>query len=305
VRRFPAAVAALGLVAVALVGCSSAQSATCDRTTQPGALENLISVDGDVGDAPEVSVPTPFETTKLAYTDVVTGDGTEVVAQNQVLDLGITLINGETGAQFLQQGYTPETSGATTLALWEQALPGLSDALMCASEGSRVVAAFAPDDLTTGAELVQIGAPVVAVVDLRQVFLSAADGAEQFNQGNGLPTVVRAPGGQPGVIVPDGEAPTDVVVQVVKKGDGATLADGDAIAAQELIVGWDDKNLVSTTWEDQPTGLTVTAGDDPVLDALVGQTVGSQIMVVVPASDAGGAQVQVIDILGIVAPAAG
>ncbi len=303
-RRFPAAAAALGLVAVALVGCSSVQSPTCDRTTQPGALEDLISIDGEVGEAPDVSVPTPFQAEGLHYADVVTGDGTAVVASNQVLNLGITLINGETGEQILQQGYTAETSGATTLALWDQALPGLSDALMCAGEGSRVVASFSADELAAGAQVVQVGAPVVAVVDLDQVFLSAADGAEQFNQGNGLPTVVRAPGGQPGVIVPDAEAPTEVVVQVLKKGDGETVADGDAIAAQELIVDW-DRSLVSTTWEEQPKGLSATIGDDPVLNALVGQTVGSQIMVVVPASDAGPAQVHVLDMLGIVGSAAG
>jgi hypothetical protein len=304
VRRFPAAAAALGLVAVALVGCSSVQSPTCERTTQPGALENLISIDGEVGEAPDVSVPTPFQADGLDYADVVTGDGTAVVASDQVLNLGITLINGETGEQILQQGYTAETSGATTLALWDQALPGLSEALMCASEGSRVVASFAADDLAAGAQIVQVGAPVVAVVDLDQVFLSAADGAEQFNQGNGLPTVVRAPGGQPGVIVPDAEAPAEVVVQVLKKGDGESVADGDAIAAHELIVDW-DRTLVSTTWQEQPKGLGAATGDDPVLNALVGQTVGSQIMVVVPASDAGPAQVQVIDILGIVGSAAG
>ncbi len=281
------------------------QTPTCDRSTVPGALENLVSVTGDADSAPDVAVSTPLRAGSLQFADLETGEGTEVVTANQLIGFGITLVNGETGEQILQQGYDAQAQ-LNTVAQWDTALPGISDALMCASAGSRIVVAFSPEDLAEAAQVVQTdGASVVAVIDLQTVYLSAADGAEQFNQGLGLPAVVRTPDGVPGVIVPDAEAPTEPVAQVLKKGDGATVAAGDTIAAQVLVVGW-DKQLVSTTWGDVPTALQPVDGDDPVLDTLVGQTVGSQVMVVVPASETQPtARVHVVDILGVVGVAAG
>ena len=104
--------------------------------------------------------------------------------------------------------------------------PRLADALMCATEGSRVVVGLAPGDIeaeTRGQPRPGEDESAVAVVDVRKVYLAEADGANQFNSGSGLPTVVRAPDGRPGSSSPTGTRPTELVVQTLKKGDGEVV----------------------------------------------------------------------------------
>jgi peptidylprolyl isomerase len=312
VRRLPAAGAALGLVAIALVGCSSSPESSCDRTTQPGNLENLISVSGDIGSEPDIDVPLPFHANAVQFADVVTGDGTKLVDPNQMLDMGITLIDGETGKAIADQGYDG-SARALSLSAWVQTIPGFETALQCASEGSRIVVGLpAADVAAAGSQLgLTEGADAVAVVDLSKVFLPAADGAEQFSESRGLPTVVRAPSGQPGIIVPDADAPTEPVVQVLKLGDGETLEDGDTAYLAYTSVAWNTPGEVAgTTWGSEPQAVPIAEGDDVVIEALRGRTVGSQIMIVVPTgggeTDAEpGADVYVFDILGVTETAAG
>ena len=311
-RRLPAAVAALGLVAIALVGCSSSPASACDRTTQSSNLENLISVTGDVGTAPDVDVPTPFHTNDVEVADVVTGDGTTLVDPNQMFAMGLTIIDGTSGDTIAEQGYD-DTSSPVSLSQWIQVVPGFEAALQCATEGSRIVVGLPADSLGEAASQLGLteGSDAVAVLDLTTVYLAAADGTEQFNEGRGLPTVVRAPSGQPGIIVPDAEAPTDLVVQVLKRGDGEKLENGDSALVAYTSVAWDAPTVVAgTTWGSAPQPVPIAEGDDAVINALRGQTVGSQIMIIVPTgggdTDAdAGADVYVFDILGASATAAG
>lgn len=304
-RRLPAAVAALGLVSVALVGCSSVQTSTCDRQTVPGNLANLISVSGEGESVPDVSVPTPFTSDGLRYADFVTGEGTQVVDANQLVDIGITLVDGETGRTLVTQGYDGEAA-VGTVALWDSSVPGLADALLCAGEGSRIVVSFSPEQLADAVPVAKAGGgSVVAVVDLQKVYLSAANGADQFNESHGLPSVVRDPAGRPGITIPDAAAPTEPVVQVLKKGEGPALAPGDVARLNFLSVDWVTERVSQTTWGDSPQPLPITEGEDVIVNALIGQPVGSQLMIIVPNGEGAeaGADVYVIDILGVDSPA--
>jgi peptidylprolyl isomerase len=312
VRRLPAAVAALGLVAVALAGCSSSPASSCERTTQSGGIEDLVSVSGDVGTEPDVDVPLPFRVDELKIADLETGDGTRLVEQNQMFAMGLTIIDGTTGDVLADQGYDDE-SQPYALSQWTETIPGFGEALECATEGSRIVIGLPGAELGAGAEQLGLteGSDAVAVIDLRKVYLPAADGAEQFNEGRGLPSVVRAPNGQPGIIVPDAEAPAEVVVQVLKRGDGPKLEDGDSARVAFTTVEWNTPGEVAgTSWGSPPQAVPIAEGQDPVIDALRGQTVGSQVMVVVPSGgdetdEEPNASIYVFDILGIDETAAG
>jgi peptidylprolyl isomerase len=154
----------------------------------------------------------------------------------------------------------------------------------------------------------------VAVIDLRKVYLPAADGQNRFNSGFGLPTVVRAPDGRPGLIIPDGAPPTDVVVQTLKKGTGETVTGDQPVRVHYTGVVWGEDEAFDSTWDGEPASLTLDGVVPGFAEALEGQTVGSQVMVVVPPEQGYGDQAQgaipadstlvfVIDILGLdVAP---
>ncbi len=74
-----------------------------------------------------------------------------------------------------------------------------------------IVAALTPEDFgANNLEGFGLAADdnAVFVIDVVDVFLSRAEGSLQFNDAKGMPTVVRAPDGTPGVIIPDSAAPT-------------------------------------------------------------------------------------------------
>ncbi len=150
----------------------------------------------------------------------------------------------------------------------------------------------------------------VAVVDVRKVYLPKAEGANQYNDALGMPTVVRAPDGRPGIIVPAATPPSDLVVQTLKKGDGPAVAAGDTVRVHYTGVTWDGREVFDTTWDSEPRSLALGSIVPGLAEALEGATVGSQLLVVIPPELGYGDQQQggiaanstlvfVVDILGI------
>ena len=131
-----------------------------------------------------------------------------------------------------------------------------------------------------------------------------------------MPSVVLAPNGTPGIIIPDTAPPSDLAVEVLKKGDGPAVGDGDQIRINYTGLTWADRKVFDSTWDKgASTAVTLDAVVPGFAQALKGQTVGSQILVVIPPSlgygdkttssiPAGSTLVFVIDVLGVDTPAA-
>lgn len=272
-----------------------------------------MTVSGSGDGEPTVDVRTPFHVDSTATKVIDRGDGTAIVDDNQLVVLDITVVSGDTGESVIATPYSGDLTRVFALSEWTQGFPGLATALDCATEGSRLIVGLTPDDLAEGAAS-SIGLSdeesAVAVVDVRKVYLARADGAEQFTEGHGLPTVVRAPDGRPGIIVPDATPPADVVTEVIKRGDGPELTADDTARAHYTGVVWETGEVFATTWDAQPAQVSEETLPPAVVTALEGQTVGSQVLVVVPPSEGfgdeqqgaipgGSTLVYVIDLLGI------
>ena len=312
-HKLAASVSVLALAALSLVGCAAADSTDCTPVSQASeSTQKLVTATGEVGTAPDVEVLTPIHVSKGVSWQPVTGEGTPVTSLGQVVGIDLSLFNGTSGDAVFESSYDPSSPQLFTLTGLDQTLPGVADLLECAQAGSRVIftlpaKGFAPETLA-GFQLTDSDT-LVGVVDVHDVYLARANGADQFHTGTGLPSVVRAPDGQPGVVVPDSAAPTDTVVQVVKKGDGAEVEADSLVLVHYTAVRWNDRELVGSTWNDaSPAGVQPSAGSQPFAADLEGQTVGSQVMVIVPSGgeESGGGDadgtIYVVDILGI-APA--
>ncbi|WP_125131795.1 hypothetical protein [Microbacterium sp. 10M-3C3] len=302
-RRTPALLAVTALVAVGLVGCTAAApDASCNPTTQQSGALDGVDVTGADDARPTVDLPTPFKVSSTASKVLEPGQGTAISADNQLVVLDITISSGSTGEPIIATPYNGDMSRAFPVSEWTKGFPGLATALECVTQGSRLVIGLAPDDLAEGAAS-QLGLAddesAVAVVDVRKVYLPKAEGAPVFNESRGLPTVVRAPDGRPGIIVPEATAPTDTVVQVLERGDGAEVADGDTVRAAYTEVSWQTGKVVNTTWDGAPVAVTDQSLPAEVVSAVQGQTIGSQLLVVVPGDEDGAASVYVVDLLGI------
>ncbi|MCR2785753.1 MULTISPECIES: FKBP-type peptidyl-prolyl cis-trans isomerase [unclassified Microbacterium] len=304
-RRIPAIAAVIGLSTLALVGCTPASSgASCDRAASDASVLDLITVSGDT-----VELSAPVHADDTVFQDITVGEGPTVTSQAQDVVFDITIASGTTGETLVQSG-----TQVAPVSQWAEFYDGIAQMLDCATEGSLIVGAIAPDDLAPEAAQslgLQEGDSAVFVIDLQKVYLGKADGADQYNDRRGMPSVVLAPDGTPGVIVPDAEAPDELVVQVLKKGDGEVVTGDQPVRVHYTGVTWDEREVFDSTWE---TGTSAALSLDQVVPgfaaALEGQTVGSQILAVIPPDQAygdagqgavppGATLVFVIDILGL------
>lgn len=305
VRKTSAVLASLSLAVLALTGCAAAApdgGVACDRGAGSNEIRDAVTVEGDVGSTPDVSVFSPLHLKETAFADTTVGDGRKILDNAQALVVELSIFSGETGKQVYSTSYDESKGQVSTADYWATQSPGLESVFECATEGSRIVAALTPEDFgANNLEGFGLAADdnAVFVIDVVDVFLSRAEGSLQFNDAKGMPTVVRAPDGTPGVIIPDSAAPTEQVVQTLIKGDGDEVEAGQIPLLNVMAVGWDDKKVINSTWGQGPTGDLSTSAPT-VAEALIGETVGSQILVVTPAGDAGPAVAYVVDILGAV-----
>lgn len=317
VRKTPAAVsglAVLALAALALVGCSAGAPAACDRpAVSDPAVMDLITVSGDADEAPEIDIPTPLRLVEGGYHDVITGEGTPLTAPSQLSVLDITLVNGATGETIVQAPSETDLTAVFPTSAITDIIPAFESALQCATEGSRVVVALAPGDMSADL-MTRFGLAeddsAVAVIDVRKVYLPRAEGTLQFNSGNGLPSISRAPDGRPGISFPDAAAPTDLVIQTLIKGDGDIVTGDAPVRVHYSGAVWGADETFDSSWDGEGRSLTLDGVVPGFAAALEGQTVGSQVMVVVPPDQGYGDQAQgsipagstlvfVIDILGL------
>lgn len=295
-RKTTTAVTTLALAALALTGCTAASTPSfdgtaCDRSSN-ATLERAVSVTGEIG-TPKVTVNSPVGTAKVAYADLIIGDGEPITSATQNAILTRMLINGTTGEPIHSalSVWSPETASAE--------LPGVEQALACATEGSRIVVSIPSADLPEGmAEQVDLGADdaMVAVYDVRYTLMAKAQGRDVFNDARNLPTVVRASDGRPGIIIPDGDAPTKTVTQTLIEGDGDVVGDGQAMY-NYTAVAWSSRQVTGSSW-DTAVSIDATSLPEEVQKAISEATIGSQLLVVIPAE--GDATAFVVDVLGVI-----
>ena len=149
----------------------------------------------------------------------------------------------------------------------------------------------------------------MVVADLISTSLAKANGKDQPAQ-DGFPAVVLDANGVPGVTVPKSKAPTELKVEVLKKGDGPVVKAGSSVTVHYTGVLWSDGTVFDSSWtRKSPATFSLNGVVPGFAQALEGQTVGSQIVAVIPPElgygnqdkgtiPSGSTLVFVIDILG-------
>lgn len=320
-RKLPAVLAALSLSAVTLTGCAvtTVGGDTCVRASFDDDVSGIVTVTGSLGSAPNVSMHTPVRVSESSFTDLIDGDGVPLTADTQPAAIELALYSGETGDLVISSPFDGDLTRLSNIDYWAGQIPGLVDALRCAAEGTRTLVAISPEDLGEPARQglgLGAGDSVIAVVDVLKTYLPHAQGTLQFNAGRGLPSVVRAPDGRPGVIIPDTDPPSELVTQVLIKGEGEPVTGDGTFRVHYTGLTWADSNVFDSSWDTAPAQFSLEGLIAGVSTALEGQTVGSQVLVVVPPElgygdvdqgsiPAGSTLVFVFDIVGIDAPPAG
>lgn len=334
-RTAPALLSALAVAAVvvaSLVGCTSStgSSASCTPYYHSGDASSTVKVSGEKTAIATATFPTPLFAPTPQITQNNAGSGAKVQPGDQV-DFDYTVFSGKTGEALGSSGYgasgstTPRVGVAATLA--GKATYSLTRSLQCATSGERYTlvttakAGFGAGTLTQNS--IGDNDALVVVITVVDRFPGKSDGANQLPQ-DGLPSVITAVDGQPGIVLQEQQIPTQLQMETVKAGSGATLKKGQTAHLKYTGWTWPTSSADKpTTWDkqtwtaNQAVDLKVTSTADGgvlppgMVSALIGAKVGSQVLVVIPPKqgfpsgaaptgvDPTSTLIMVIDVLGI------
>ena len=257
------------------------------------------SGDGGLGDvevssaqSPKVTVDKGFKASKTDSKVLKEGDG-DALAGGDAVKVNYVAVNGRTGKQF---DSSFKSDKPLTLTLDEQAvLPGFVKGLEGKNVGSRVLVAIAPKDGFGQAQ---------AQLDIKKndtmVFL--------FDIVSKVPTEVtgkaeKLPADVPKIVLDDDKHPvkfqktsktadkvTKKAAHVVIQGKGDKLEKGQTLTAQYVGQVYPDGDVFDESWSSSARSFQVGAGQLIKCwdDQLVGQKLGSRVVLVCPGDTAYG-----------------
>lgn len=319
-------------VIIALSGCQADTTESVDAAADAAAVVEgcatsgpeveAIDIAGAFGESPVVTFEAPLSAGSTQRSVVIEGGG-DLVAEGDDVLIDYALYNATSGAKIEESGYT-ETS-PTILRIDPNApvFSGVSLTVACSTVGSRVAGvipasqAFGPDGapefgmepgdgLLLIVDVVGIKPPPVPPLDRLE--------GEPAEPGDGVPGISYDDAGAPVVVIPEGDVPTEFALEALITGDGAVVGAGDVVIVQYHGVNWDTGEVFDSSWARGEPAVFPTGGViSGFRDALVGQSVGSRVVVIIPAElgygPNGGTEdgsigpedtiVFVIDILGI------
>ncbi|WP_306233382.1 FKBP-type peptidyl-prolyl cis-trans isomerase [Agrococcus beijingensis] len=283
-------IAALLVAAAGLTACQAPAGSLdgCMPLLQPGDATSQVSVEtGSGAPTAEFEIPLVGEGDQA---QVQGGEG-ERAGNGDTVDADYVVYSGKTG-DLISSSYgdpSQPSAAANPLRLSVGGDSVLAQAIGCAAPGSQVVLT------TTIAELFGPNAASaemdIAPADTAVVVLGVSDVRPGRAEGNakpgvqGMPAIALAENGQPGVTFPGSPAPAELTVMQSIEGTGEPVAEGDTVLLHYTGIIWETEEVFDSSWEKgSPTEMTI---DDASLipgfvDAVVGQPIGSQVVVSIP-----------------------
>ena len=317
-------------IAISLSGCMS-NSTPEVRAFEglPQACESLkggseidaVKVTAEKGKVPTVefatseagaSVKAPLASIKSTQSKIVReGEGPKFTG-NQLLTIDYVVFSATTGNQLAANSWNGSDSASQVFDN-QEGTKLYCDALSGAKQGSVVAFALPPTESDPEGSLF--------VIELKKVYLPHATGSGKSPEA-GFPAVVLAPSTrQPGLVQPNFSAPTEFKRATLIEGKGELVKKDDSITVHYTGWVWSesigdpfDSSWVSRDAQTPMSPATFTLNTSNLIPgfvkALEGIAVGSQVIAVMPPTDAYGEAGQgsippnatlifVIDVLGI------
>lgn len=319
----------LGLAAVvALVGggigtavvLSANAPEECTSALQAGTTSDLVSVTPSLEGLPRASFPTPLVSDGRQLSVLAEGAG-EPARAGGFVDFDVSVFVGSDQELLTASSYL-EGDPVRRPVLSE--FPDFfGSVLECQKPGATVVITSTVEDVFGPIEddgYLQSDSTIALVIDVRNTYLAQADGSPRLPE-SGLPTVVQAPTGEHGLSFPNAPIPRDLRVAVLKKGEGAIVEEDGFVTATFTGAVWNTRTVFISSFDQRvplslrATDVTTSLSGEGVIpglaQALIGQSVGSQVLVSIPpdlgyAEDSlppgvppGATLVYVFDILGV------
>ncbi|GAA1829749.1 FKBP-type peptidyl-prolyl cis-trans isomerase [Agromyces salentinus] len=280
-RRAAPVALATAAAALLLAGCAggspeasstpTAAAAEC-MDLPSGDLSDGVTVEGDFGAVPTATFTAPLEATELQRTIVTEGSG-ETTAAGDSVNAVVSVFAGSSGKQLFSQ---PATITAGDDTVFEAFRAGID----CVPTGTRTVTVAPAESLYEGAGNENVGLAagesVVIVVDVKEP-LTAKEWTED------VPEVkFGAEGETPTVTLPDTAPPAVYQLKVLEEGDGDVVSTGDTVTLNYQGTSWDTGEVFDQSYGGDPAQFSTDQVIQGFGAALVGQPVGTKLIVTIP-----------------------
>jgi peptidylprolyl isomerase len=293
VRLFRLVLPVLAL-ATLTAGCGSGGSGDTSSSPTSTGLGAVHVAGAAEGQVPKVTVDAPLSVKSTTRKVLSAGNG-EAVDTGKLVTIAFVGVNGTTGKQFGAGGWSDSPA---SFVLGDSVIPGFTTALKGVKSGSEVLTAVTPKDGygSQGLPSAKIGAKdtIVYLIKVDAVGAARAQGTP-VTPPAGLPTVaLDAASGKPTVTIPQGvPAPTQLVSQDLVKGTGPAVTSGQVVTFQYTGVNYRTGQEFDSSWS-KGSPFSTPIGTGQVIKGwdtgLVGKTVGSQVLLVVPPDQGYGPQ---------------
>ncbi|WP_199701494.1 FKBP-type peptidyl-prolyl cis-trans isomerase [Jiangella rhizosphaerae] len=286
-RRITCLTACVALAGVLLAGCAGdeGEEGADDSAAVPSALPSIdtaadtaalatVTQTAEPGAAPVLAFTPPLSVTGPVARVMQPGAG-EVIEVNRAVVADVVTVNGSDGTE---EGSTYE--GAPQILMTDEAnMPAaLLDVLVGAQVGARVLLAapVAEDETTLWA--FEIESMLDVPVQAEGTEARLRPGLPLVDHADSATTDARMP-----VIVPtDGPPPEELVVQPLLIGAGQPVTADSSLVVQVVGALWDGTQFQNTWEEGAGKSIVLSGAIEGWRQGLVGQTIGSRVMLVVP-----------------------
>ncbi|MEW2546499.1 FKBP-type peptidyl-prolyl cis-trans isomerase [Streptomyces sp. NPDC047002] len=300
---------------------SPSASAPAKPPTPVGSADPMPSVSGASGKKADISVPKGKPTDKFVVHSLSQGSG-PAIKKDQLVVAGFTakVWGGKDLGSSYDKGASPQVIPAGS----PQIIPAFSQAVVGQKVGSRVLVVAPPTAGFGSQGNQQLGVKgsdtLVFVLDIQKTLPKQVSGSQSAVPKD-LPQI-KADAAAPATIqVPKSDPPKDLVKKTLIPGKGATVKSGQTVVMQYTGAAWkpnEGKSPAKAFDSSFNSGvpLTTAIGTGAVIkgwdQGIVGQKVGSRVLLVIPPSLGYGNQspspdlpknstlVFVVDILGAV-----
>lgn len=284
------------LAAATLTACSTASPASACEATPSGAASGSVKVTGAFDDAITVDTTYPLDVTTTERSVVIQGTG-DPLENGSTAEIRYTIYNGATG-EIIEDSRDLSVDPIPFVYEAGTSVPGLESVLHCATTGSRIVGiipaaegfgeAGIPDiGLEAGQSLLFV-ADIVSVeptpepTEAATTPQAAAELPATSVWTTDIP-VVDLTADPPTVTIPDTAPPAELVITVLEEGDGEVVPNPATVTLDYLGISWDTKEVFDSSYSRGAPATFSTSGVIKGFAAgIVGQKVGSTVLVSIP-----------------------
>jgi FKBP-type peptidyl-prolyl cis-trans isomerase len=258
-------------------GCSSFSS---------GKTSDSVKVSGAFGEKQTATFSTPLKASGLERTVVDKGTGA-MTTEGETVDALISVYLGKDGKSLGSQPVSLTVGDS-------QMIPAFTVGIDCVPIGSRVVVAAPAKDMYGAEGNAQLGITAAdSLVIVTDVIGEKKQLVAQPWKKN-APKVTFNAKGTPKLKLPDIVPPSELLEKVLRPGDGAVVKSGDTVTLDYQGTNWRTGKIFDQSYGKQPASFATNQVVEGFGAALVGQKVGTRLVVSIPPrygyGDSGNAQ---------------